>query len=265
MLLLALPHALTVPSDERHEYQSQVAKMVGTVLNDYVNFFEQQVAESKGNVDASAQKANESMKEVEESAVKINDQEEEVTKRKDALQQDLEVAKAAQVASESASKEVAEFDENLQMTMTEKEHCNSIYNEHFTPLKSGVDDAKEMARLLKEVQPVLKRLCTESSLLSALAPALKKSPDARGPFDLMAIEGAEGIFTKYLEELQEKVDKADVTKAEKVSIEASSQEALKAATQNSTTSQEALKAAEEELACLEAKHANLLAACNTAA
>lgn len=112
---------------------------------------------------------------------------------------------------------------------------------------------------------MLKKLCIESSLLVAIAPAFKKSPAERGPFDNMAIEGAEGIFTKHLGDLQGQIDKADTTKAEKVNTEVVSQEAFKAATEKRTTSEDALKAAEGELAALEAKHLDLLGSCNAAA
>merc|ERR1712166_1546553 len=101
---------------------------------------------------------------------------------------------------------------------------------------------------------MLKKLSTESSLLSAIVPALKKSPSDRGSFDLMAVEGAEGMFTKHLGELQEQIDKADVLKAEKTSAEAAAQEALTAATEKRTASEAVSKTAEGELAALEAKH-----------
>jgi len=154
--------------------------------------------------------------------------------------------KTAEESLQSASKEVAEFDENLQVTIAEKTQCSSIYNECFVPLKSGIDDAKQVARLLKEVQPMLKKLFTESSLLIALAPAFKKSAVERGPFDIMAIEGAEKIFTEHLAKVQDHIDNADTTKAEKVGAETALQE-------------------EEELASLEAKHVEFFAACNVAA
>jgi len=264
MLLLALPHVLTVPSDERHEYQTQVAQMVGTVLSDYVAHWEQQVSESKANIGASIQKAAETMKHVEESVVTIDNQEEEVKKCKGVVHEDSEALKAADEASQCASKEVANFDENLKETIAQRDHCSSIYNENFVTLKTGGLEAKDVARLMKEVQPMLKKLSTESSLLSAIAPAFKKSPAERGPFDNMAIEGAEAVFTKHLGELQEQIDKADVIKAEKLSTETTSQDALKAATEKATASEDMLKAAEEELASLEAKHIDLLAACNAA-
>merc|ERR1719316_2264774 len=57
MLLLAVPHVLTVPSDERHEYQTQVAQMVENVLKESVAHWDHEVSESKDNISASAQKA----------------------------------------------------------------------------------------------------------------------------------------------------------------------------------------------------------------
>jgi len=264
MFLLAIPHTLTVPSLERHDYQTKVIQMMGRQVSDYVSHWEEQVASSKADIVPNAQKAEETMKNVEDSAKTIGGQEEEVTKCKGTLQEDSEALKAAEDALQNASKEVAEFDENLQATIAQKDQCSSIYNEYFLTLKTGGMDAKEVARLLKEVTPMLKKLSTESSLLTAIAPAFKKSPADRGSFDVMAIEGAEGVFTKHLGELQEQIDKADVNKAEKVSKETASQEALKAATEKKTASENGLKAAEVELASLEAKHVDLLTICNAA-
>merc|ERR550537_348440 len=135
-------------------------------------------------------------------------------KCKGIVSEKVEALKAAEDALQSASKEVSEFDENLQVTIAQKDHVSSIYNEYFIPLKTGGIDAKEVTRLLKEVQPMLKKLSTESSLLSAITPAFKKSPSERGTFDNMVIEGAEGVFSKHLGELQEQIDQADTTKAD---------------------------------------------------
>lgn len=265
MLLQAIPHTLTLPRDERHAYQTQVAQMVEQVLKDYVAHWEQQVSNSKVDVVETAQKAEETLKIVEESAGKIGDQEEEVQRRKGVLDEDSEALKAAEHALKCASKEVAEFDENLKAIIAQRDQCSSIYNESFIALKNGGLDAKEVARLMKEVQPMLKKLSTESSMLSAMTPAFKKSPAERGPFDVMAIEGADGIFTKHLGDMQDQIDKADITKTEKESTEVTSQEALKAATKKRTASEDALQAAEVDLAALEAKHKDLFASCNAAA
>lgn len=265
MLLLALPHALSLTSEERHEYQGQVAQMIGKVLNDYVAYWGQQVSDNKIQVSASVEKATETMAIVEESATTIRQQEEEVTECKVVVDKDLAEVNTAQEGLKSASTEVAEFDENLQVTITERNKCSAIFNDYFVPLKSGIDDSKEVARLWKEVQPMLKKLSIEPSLLIALAPAFKESAAKRGPFDIMAIEGAEKVFTEHVAKLQDQIDNADTTKAEKVSSETASQEVLKAAMDKHMASKSILKAAEEKLASLEAKHVDLLSACNVAA
>lgn len=102
-------------------------------------------------------------------------------------------------------------------------------------------------------------------MLSAVTPAFKKSSTERGPFDAMAIEGAENIITKHVAKLQEQIDKADADKAEKVSAETAKQEELKAAMEKRSSSEDALKAAEDELAGMEAKHVDFLKNCNAAA
>jgi hypothetical protein len=263
MLLSAIPHSLAMAVDERHEFQTRVAEMVGEVLKEYGAHWEQEVTSSTADVGPLAQKVNEAMHIVEESVKKIDTQEEVVTNCKDVLKEDSEALRAAEKALHSASKEVAEFDENLQVTVANKDQHGSVYNDYFIPLKTGGIDAKEVARLLKQVQPMLKKLSTESSLLNAIGPAFQKSAEDRGPFDMMAIDGAEAMFTKHLEELQEQIDKADVTKGEKVSAEGAAQDALKAATEKRTASEESLKAAEELLASLKAEHLNHLANMNT--
>lgn len=265
MLLLAIPHVLTVPNDERHEYQTQVAQMMENVLKESVEQWDRQVSESKENISASAEKAANTMKLVEESAAKIGNQEEEVAKCKGIVDENSQAVKATEEGLQVASKEVTEFDQNLQVTVAEKDQLDSIYNEYFTPLKDGGLDAKEVASRTKEVLATLKKLSTESSLLSAITPAFKKSVADRGPFDAMAIEGAENILTNHVGKLKEQIDKADENKVEKVNAEKMKQEELKAAMEKRTSSEDALKAAEEELAALETKHVNLFKDCNAAA
>lgn len=257
MLLLSMPHTLTVPSDERHEYQTQVATMVGKVLGDHVADWEKEVSDSQDNIGASAQKAEATMKLVEESAVKIDAQETEVQKCKDNVNEDSEAVKVAEEALQSATKEVAEFDDKLMETIVKKGEISTVHDECFIPLKNGACEGKEAQGLVKKVEPLMKKLGIESSLLSALAPAMKKSPSERGTFDVMAVDGTEGVFRKHLGELQEQIDKADVVKAEKVSAQAAAQEALDAAVSKRTASEAVFKSAEEELAALEANHKDL--------
>jgi chromosome segregation ATPase len=239
--------------------------MMENVLKDNVEHWDRQVSESKDNVGASAEKAQSAMKLVEESASNIGNQEEEVKVCKGSVDENVQGVKATEEALKCASKEVAEFDQNLLAITAEKDELTSVYNGHFTSLKNGGLDTKEVTSRTKEVVASLKKLSAEPSLLSAITPAFKKSPADRGPFDVMATEGAENLITAHLGKLQEQIDKADEIKAEKVSTEAAKQEELKAAMEKRTSSEDALKAAEEGLAGMEAKHLDLLKDANAAA
>jgi chromosome segregation ATPase len=255
LLLASLPHTLTVPCDERHEYQTQMAKMVEVVLHASVAEWEIKVSNAKGQVDLTEQQSTQAMKDLEDSAARVQSQEDEVTKCQEILRVDSEAVKAAQATLEVATQEVVDFDANLQKTVDQKEQYNSVFNECFVHLKTSEGtDQKEAQRLLKRMDPVLKKLGAESSLLCAVGPALKKSSTERGQFDLMAIEGIETVFTQHLAALHEKIDQADVLKTEKVAAQAAAQEALDTAKAKEADSEQGLKQAQEAKDALEAGH-----------
>jgi len=255
LLLASLPHTLTVPCEERHEYQTRMAKMVEVVLRASVADWETKVSDAKAKMDLTEQQANQAMKDLEESAKRVESQEEEVAKRQEVVRVDSEAVKAAQDVLDAATQEVVDFDANLQKTINQKEQYSSVYNECFVHLKvSESTPQKEAQPLLKKMETLLKKLGAESSLLSAIAPALKKTPAERGPFDVMAIEGIEAVFTKHLAAVQEQIDKADVSKGEKVAAQGAAQEALDAAKAKEAESDLALKQAQEAKDGLETKH-----------
>lgn len=261
MLLASIPHTLTVASDERHAFQTKLTHMVGQILTDHVADRERQVTDSKAEVHATKQKSTEQKNNAEASSAMISVQEEELEKCKSIVSEDSEAVKAAEITFASAKKEVVDFDGELQKTIAHKDHCASVYNECFQPLKSGAGDMKEARELRQKIPLVaatLQELCAEGSMLSAIAPALKKTPADRGTFDLMAVDGAEGVFSKSLKELQERIDTAGTRKAEKINVEAAAQEALTAATKKLADNEAILKRAKEELKSLKTKHKELL-------
>jgi len=255
LLLASIPHTLTVPCEERHEYQTRMAKMVEVVLRASVADWEGKVSDAKAKMDLTEQKDAQAMKDLEESAKRVESQEAEVAKNQEVVRVDSEAVKVAQDALEVATQEVEDFDANLQKTINQKEQYSSVYNECFVHLKTSESTPqKEAQQLLKKMEPLLKKLGAESSLLSAIGPALKKSPAERGQFDVMAIEGIEAVFTQHLATLQEQIDKADVSKGEKVAVQGVAQEALDTAKAKQAESEQALKQAEEARDALEASH-----------
>jgi len=257
MLLACIPHTLPVPCDARHEYQNAMAQMVEVVLRDKVTDCETKVSNTQAKVVVAEQQSKQAMKDLEESASRVEAQEEEVAKCQGVLAEDSQAAKASREALEAITQEVADFDTNLQKAIDDQKLTNSLYNECFLHLKMESVDQKTATQLLKKMEPMLKKLGTESSLLSAVAPAIKKSPADRGPFDVMALEGIEAVFTKRLAALQERIDKADVLKAEKVAAQEAAQVALDAAIGKETASEQVLKKAEETKNSLQARHQDM--------
>jgi hypothetical protein len=229
--------------------------MVEVVLQSSVADWETKVCNAKAKVDLTEEQSAQAMKDLEASAKRVESQEEEVAKCKEIADVDSEAMKSSKHALEVATQEVVDFDANLQKTIEQKEKYDSVYNECFLHLKTSEGtDQKEAQRLLKRMDPVLKKLGAESSLLCAIGPALKKSPAERGQFDIMAMEGIEAVFTKQLATLQDQIQTADVSKGEKVAAQSVAQEALDAASAKEAESQKALQQAEETKKSMEAKH-----------
>lgn len=265
MLLASVPHTLTVTIDERHQYQTEVIKMVEVVLDAYVAEQEVKFEDAKAKVDSAEREAKQAMKNLEESASRVQAQEEEVEKCQEALRVDSEAVKAAEETLKIASKEVEDFDANLQGIVDEKQSFSSVYNECFLILKSAEAevDKKGATQLLKKLESALKKLKTEDSLLNAISPALKKPSTERGPFDFMAIEGVEALLTKQMETLQEKIDSADVAKSEQVAAQGAAKESLEAVKGKKEASEQASKEAKESLSDLEAKHQETYKGCDS--
>lgn len=235
-----------------------MVQMVGQVVSDHVADWESQVKQGKAAVDAAAQKSTEMQNDADASAAMINVQEENVMAGKAIVIKDSEAVKAAENTLLSAKKDLTTFSHKLQKTTNEREHCASVYEECFTLLKAdhSVESAKAL-KLINKIETMLQKLHMEGSLLRAIVPALKKSPAARGPFDLMAVEEAEGAFTKHLAESQGQINEADALKTEKINAEAAAQKDFTVATEKCASSKAALKRAKDELTSLQTKHEEL--------
>jgi len=243
--------------------------MVDTVLRAWVGDHETKVSDAQAKVEMTQQLCDRNMKEIEESASLVQYQEQKVTSCEDVLLVNREALKTAQETLQAATTAVADFDTNLKETIDQRDQCSSVYDECFALLKS--DSAvhkvhmKPDCSILKRLEAMLKSLGTERSLLSAIVPALKKSPEERGPFDIMAVEGVEALFTKHLATFHEQIDNADALKAEKVAAQLAAQEAEGATTSKKTSSKAALKEEKQVLRLMQMQHERRLQDANSRA
>lgn len=178
---------------------------------------------------------------------KVTKAKDDVATCKDDLHEDTNAVKEAEKAFRFASKEFADCDPNLKKNVDDKSKCQTVYKECFLVLKSGPASESKTKSLLDKLAPILKMMDCESSLLTALGPALRKSTTSRGPFEQMAIDGVENVIKNHVLTLQEKIDKADTLKAEKKEKKEAAQHELNTAKEKVKEKDEALKEAGKTL------------------
>jgi len=253
-------------ADERHSYQVQIADAIGDVLKDVVKISETKAAEAQtGVADAETlrlEKAGVSGTAETTLAARTSDSE--------AAQESLTSAKqavtVAQGSLQKAMEEVDTFDVQLLKKQGQLEKVKAVVADNFSILKAGVDWASEKEQKAGEkkhfgaISSMLKQLKADSSLMSALECALSKKPDARGPFDAMAIDQLDSILTSTATDLETHVNNADSIKAEKQAAVAAAESHLASMEAAKTSANEALEAAkkaqkEAQTAVKEAKKA----------
>merc|ERR1712224_491277 len=93
----------------------------------------------------------------------------------------------------------------------------------------------------------------DESLLSAMGPALTKTPTDRGEFDHMVVTQIEDAMKQHVASLEGELNNGVATKAQKVSEKDAMQAVLDAAEATRGASKEAVKSAEGKVAELEAE------------
>jgi len=183
MLVDMLPFSLSVPSNERHETQTWAVNAVETTLNTQKATLEAAAASEDvklGNLKASeselvaavtaAEAALDAQKAVVESAGSS------LTEKKDA-------ANAASTAFLSLEEEQAKCKAKLASTQDEKNALEPAFEAHFkVPMEEGAGPH------FKDLQPFLKQIDMEASLLKAIPSVCSKSKEDRGSFDEVVLQ-----------------------------------------------------------------------------
>lgn len=183
MLVNVLPFTLKLPSDERHEIQTAVLDMVKQTLSSKKSLIESSVAAEEAkltnlqgsqgelaNAVSQAEAATATQKDTVEAAkLLLTDATAAANASWDALtdhreKQSITVAKLADVKAEKASLELA-------------------FTEHFMPMKE-----EAAGEHYQGLEPYLKNIEIEATLLIALPSSCSKSKDQRGSFDMVVLE-----------------------------------------------------------------------------
>jgi len=255
MLVEMLPFSLKFASDERHELQSMAVDMVEETLTAKKSALDANAAAEVNALDAL--KASESQLgiTVTESEAALASQT-EVAKTKAS---DLEKAEEDEKASEAHLKKLREEDEGaaakLEDMKKERGDIDAAVAEHFEPMKEG-----EAKAHFKKLEPFLKKISIESTLLTALPSTCAKKKESRGTFDNIVLEELGKAFNAKIASLTTAIDGEGPAAEHRAAALSSAEQdynAKKASREQATADRDAANQEKDvrEAALAKAKHA----------
>jgi chromosome segregation ATPase len=200
MLVDMLPFSLSVPSEERHEVQKAAADMVEQTLNAKKSVMQSAVAAEDVKLAELMASQTEFTSTVSEAETAVASQKEVVHTAKSALAEATTTANASRTTLTDLRTEQKEADAKLQDAREEKAALESALENHFKPM---MEDAA--GQHFKELEPFLKKLEMEESLLIALPSTCAKSKEHRGTFDNVVMETLEKAICSKISTLGDTV------------------------------------------------------------
>jgi len=169
----------------------------------------------------------------------------------------LEEATAAEKASAASFKTQQADDKTakaaLETMITDKDAITSAFAEHFPPISAGEEDGKATGKAhLKKLEPFLKKIEIESTLLTALPSTCAKSKEKRGTFDHLVLQELDKAFNAKIAALGEAIVAEGPASAQReASVQAAEKDHDAKSTQNLHAASES-EAANKELSAREA-------------
>jgi hypothetical protein len=247
MFLATMPHALKTPRSERHNFQAEVASMIGDILNSSKDSWTKKVQDAQEAVDSTGAERTTAASARDEANDKLKEQQAELTSRKEQDQQCADAEKAAKQLLEAAEKEVRDFEDVKLAKIKTLEEREAIYKKNFEALKSPEAplSAADQKIHLSPLSSLCRELKADTSLVVAMQAGLKKMPADRGDFDGMAIENVGTLLKENIASLQSDLDNSDSIKAQKNEAQAQAQAAYESAKENHAASTDAVRSASE--------------------
>jgi hypothetical protein len=208
MLVTAVPAALKVPKDERHENQYAVIRMVREIFDNEKARWESRVADSNNALEnATATRAeNMGVKDAADAELKT---------QKDEVKAKLEAQSKAQEVVDDCKDEHAASIKLLKKADTKKDKLVKTQSEDlsledtFNRLKEGVyENPKEVKSHISAVIALIEGLGAEEALTKSLPQVLRRKPEERGSFDEMALQQVDVYMSNHLTSLSSKIEDA---------------------------------------------------------
>lgn len=206
MLVVAAEEALKGEKAERHPFQNAFAKMLFEAFDDIRTLLEQKKGERRKGV----QEANTLKDQV---AAGVEAAKEAVEAKKKEIEEREAAQKAAEEAKDAATKTLKKAKGlkpqlEVQRTTLQKElsKTQAVYAETFAVLKNNPPTGKtEASKMLKKLTEQFQFLGLDESLRNSAPPALLKPLEARGDFDIMAIEAVDKLFVTNIRTTNERL------------------------------------------------------------
>jgi hypothetical protein len=186
MLVDMLPFSLSIPSDQRHEVQTWAVNAVEETLSAHKSLLEAGIVTEDGKLVSLKSSEGDLASAVVEAQTALDAQKEVVQSAKVSLADATEAANTASTTLATAQTEQKAGEAKLSSTIEEKATSEESFKAHFqTPMEEGA------CLNFKGLQPLLKHVEMEASLLKALPCSCSKSKEDRGSFDEVVLKELE--------------------------------------------------------------------------
>jgi len=201
MLLAMVPHSLCVPSDERQEFQEASVKMMSQLMSQILAAMQTSLDAENERV-AGIEAKKEQLEEKIQACEAAFNEAHRVTAAQQAEFDGTCAATHKAYAELAKAKEVLKAAEAAQaLAQADKAALEAAVVGDFEKLKSGLAEGTSPEQLYQNLEPLMLKLDLDTSLRSAMKPALLKTPDQRGFFDGKVVEELEKAFAAKIEEL----------------------------------------------------------------
>jgi len=197
MLVDMLPLSLSVTVDKRHELQTVAVDMVEETLNTKMSAMEAAVAAENEKLETLKASEGGLTNAVQVAETALTAQQVVVQKLKEALAEATSVANASQTTLSERTAAQKAGDEAAVAAKEEKAALEVAFDAHFkTPMTEGTAGPN-----FKELEPFLKTIEIEASLLTALPSSCAKSKEHRGTFDEVVLTELDKAISSKLASL----------------------------------------------------------------
>jgi len=200
MLVAVLPFSLNVKPDERHVIQTAAVEMVEQTLHCKKSSMERIVLAEEEKLAKLKSSQTELASAVSAAETALATHKEVLHTRKCELAEATTAANTSQASLTELTTEQRSADSRLQSIHEEKGSLELAFENHFKPMK---DDAA--GPHFKMLEPILKNIQMEESLLIALPSTCAKSKEHRGTFDNVVIEELEKAIHSKVSALDEAI------------------------------------------------------------